>query len=456
MIEGSKKLVFISHATPEDNTFALWLSTKLKLMGFEVWSDVTQLFGGEKWWDDIEQAIEVFTCKFILVITKTSTSKPGVRREIELALAAEKRHGLPNFIIPVIIDESSFHDQPYGLSDRNIIAFSAGWAPALARLRERLVRDGVPAGKVVPDLGQKLMGLSSQGLRLQSQSDLVVSNWLEMISMPTHLCFYHLPSDPQSWKVLFSQTLYPWFEWGGMLVSFAESSAFEQHLPKYANISSAPRLQLQAVLDKGPRNHNGFQRGEVIKKLNYVVSDAWGRKMRALGLHRYDMASGKVAWFFPSKDGFDGLRSFADIFRVEKRKKLVGHSQKNNVHWHYAIEIKPQFGNHPRICMIPHVVFTEDGANPLSDKAKMHRLRRGFCASWWNDRWRDLLLAYLHMISNEKDQIDIPVGIDQFISFSSRPLTLETDYTLVSAEISDIEYEEGADADVAVKVDEEW
>ena len=70
-----RSLVFISHATPEDNEFTYWLSTRLKLLGYEVWSDVTQLFGGEKWWNDIEEAVDKFTIKFILVITKTSLSK---------------------------------------------------------------------------------------------------------------------------------------------------------------------------------------------------------------------------------------------------------------------------------------------------------------------------------------------------------------------------------------------
>jgi hypothetical protein len=58
-IEGQPKrsIVFISHANPEDNAFATWLAGQLTLAGYSIWSDVTQLVGGETFWDDIEAAV---------------------------------------------------------------------------------------------------------------------------------------------------------------------------------------------------------------------------------------------------------------------------------------------------------------------------------------------------------------------------------------------------------------
>src|SRR5205814_10155783 len=43
--------VFVSHANPEDNTFALWLTLRLGEMGVKVWCDLTKLIGGETFWD---------------------------------------------------------------------------------------------------------------------------------------------------------------------------------------------------------------------------------------------------------------------------------------------------------------------------------------------------------------------------------------------------------------------
>jgi len=32
-------MLFVSHANPEDNTFALWLTLRLGELGFKVWCD---------------------------------------------------------------------------------------------------------------------------------------------------------------------------------------------------------------------------------------------------------------------------------------------------------------------------------------------------------------------------------------------------------------------------------
>jgi len=446
MLKKKRDLIFISHATPEDNLFTLWLATRLKLMGYQVWSDVTQLLGGEKWWDDIEQAINEFTCKFILVITKTSLSKLGVKREIELALAIETAHKLPNFIIPVIIDDSEFGCQPYDLSERNIISFSDGWGGALGKLSKRLQRDNVSVGLVENNLGRKLEELSNHTLQVQQREDLVLSNWLNILSIPQKLNFYRLPINVSKWKETFACCLFPWFEWGGMLVTFATSEDLKCFLPRHFIVHEAPNLDLKAVLDRTPRNHKGFLRREIIKKMNYLLAETWHGHMKVLGLHRYELASGKVSWFFPDTEDYRGKKAFADIFGEVRKKLVIGFSAKNAVHWHFSIEPKVQYGLHPKFCLVPHVVFTEDGRNPLTDKDKMHRLRRGFCKSWWNDRWRDLLLVYMELVTHGKPTLNIEIGTDQFLSCCSRPQIIRTEYSLINTtELSVDELEEVID-----------
>ncbi|MDO9519298.1 MAG: toll/interleukin-1 receptor domain-containing protein [Pseudohongiella sp.] len=453
MSDDRRNLVFISHANPEDNAFTLWLSTRLKLIGYQVWSDVTQLFGGEKWWRDIEQAIDQFTVKFILVITKTSLSKPGVRREVELALSAEQKLSLGNFIIPVIIDDSEFVGQPYDLSERNIIYFTSGWGPALGKLTERLSRDCTPTGLLATDLGKKLEELNTPRLQLTKQHEWVVSNWISASLMPKHLNFYRVPIDNVMWRTQFSGVPFPWFEWSGILVSFADSGAFKSHLPLHALVVNSPKLDLDAVLSNSPRNHPGFLKAEVIKKVNYLIAEAWGLKMRAMGLKKYELSSGKVAWFFPDHENFNGFKRFADVDGVSKKKKVIGFSTKNNVFWHYAVEVKAQYGSRPKICLIPHVVFTGDGETPLSDKAKMHRLRRGFCANWWNDRWRDLLLVYLNILTGESEFLKIPVGFDQVILFTSRPEMFNSEYSLVGTTTDESFNSADEEIDIYVDID---
>jgi hypothetical protein len=37
--DGKRDTVFVTHAAPQDNEFALWLSSKLSLAGYKVWVD---------------------------------------------------------------------------------------------------------------------------------------------------------------------------------------------------------------------------------------------------------------------------------------------------------------------------------------------------------------------------------------------------------------------------------
>ncbi len=56
------------------------------------------------------------------------------------------------------------------------------------------------------------------------------------------------------------------------------------------------------------------------------------------------------------------------------------------------------------------VVFTADGHNALGDAKHLHRLRRSFCKSWRNDKWRDLLLAFWYWLAEGASFIDTPMG----------------------------------------------
>lgn len=451
-----RDLVFISHATPEDNSFTLWLSTRLKLAGYQVWSDVTQLFGGEKFWDDIEEAIADYTCKFVIVITRTSLSKPGVQREVEHALEAEKYHSLPNFVIPIIVDDTPFSNQPYGFSERNIIPFRSGWAEGFSRLIERFNRDEVPRNTENPiNIGPFISVQTNPQKTLIEQVDKTVTNWLEIKSYPEQLNFYRLVVKTDQFRKRFANFFYPWFEYNSLFASFCDLDDIQKGLNSWESPSAAPTLIIDSALKGEPTNYPSFECFEVVKKLNFLVSDAWAKTMRGRGMHCYTMANGKETFFFPDKEEFSGQLKFPDINGEVRRRALIGYSGKNKVFWHFSVEAKANFGLHPKVTLMPHVIFTEDGNKPLSDSKRMHRLRRGFCKNWWNDRWRDMLLCYLNQLSEGNEFFELNVGSNERIVLSARPVMLESPVSIVlDSEVSVIENDE-TDVEVQENFDEE-
>src|SRR3979490_430245 len=97
----TRDAIFISHATPEDNAFTLWLGGKLTALGYEVFADVLRLKGGDDWERILESAIRDKAGKFLLVATPHGVQKQGVRNEITIAIETANRIKDKSFIVPL-------------------------------------------------------------------------------------------------------------------------------------------------------------------------------------------------------------------------------------------------------------------------------------------------------------------------------------------------------------------
>ena len=81
----TRDMLFVSHASPEDDEFACWLALQLAKEGYPVWCDRTKLLGGEPFWEEIEAAIRNRTRRFLFVQSRDSNKKEGPLDEVNLA-----------------------------------------------------------------------------------------------------------------------------------------------------------------------------------------------------------------------------------------------------------------------------------------------------------------------------------------------------------------------------------
>src|SRR5690348_14626771 len=130
--------IFISHANPENNYFAAWLASKLRLCGYKVWVDVSDVTPGKYFNRDYEITILNATVKFLAVITeeyitKAQKTDSGVMNEI---LAARTKKDVDDFIIPLRLGSISYDAFPVGIRGRDTVDFSANWAIGLKKLIE--------------------------------------------------------------------------------------------------------------------------------------------------------------------------------------------------------------------------------------------------------------------------------------------------------------------------------
>lgn len=62
--------IFISHATPADNDFSIWIASRLEMLGYKVWIDKEGLLGGERFWATIQKALDRSIKSFVRLFKK--------------------------------------------------------------------------------------------------------------------------------------------------------------------------------------------------------------------------------------------------------------------------------------------------------------------------------------------------------------------------------------------------
>src|SRR4051812_2239962 len=96
-----RDLILVSHANPEENLFARWLTLRLANEGYRTWCDVANLLGGEIFWDEIQRLIKEEAAKFLFISSRTSNVKDGPLQELDCAKGTARALSLKDFIIPL-------------------------------------------------------------------------------------------------------------------------------------------------------------------------------------------------------------------------------------------------------------------------------------------------------------------------------------------------------------------
>jgi TIR domain len=446
----ARNLVFISHANPEDNDFVTWLAGQLALSGYSVWSDVAKLVGGESFWDDIENTIRQQAAKVVVVLSKAAQTKPGVLDEIDLAVRVERSLGLNHFILPVKIDDLSHSQVRANLARKVIIDFSENWASGLYSLLNALERDRVPrikSGHSVA-LAHWVTDRFSKLTRLVAQPEILTSNWLPIAKLPPHVIFHGVSAPIERIDKLLSSIRQPCVRYLRLIGSFAEASELQQGLD--VSVSETYRINIDEFLSGRTAVLPGLLRWEAQKLCVSLLRQAWDSNMESYGLRSFQTASGAFAWYMPHNLIEGDKVEFIDPAGKRRRKSLVGWSERRQVFWHFAVEARPVLGELPRYLLKQHVIFTPDGISPIESKERMHLLRRRFCKNWWNDRWRDLLVAYVSWLTGKADS-DLKAGRGSPLILDSALMTIRSpvsvgDGILISLQLED-ELDSGDDGD---------
>lgn len=446
----TRSVVFISHATPEDNDFTLWLAGKLGAAGYEVWSDLTHLQGGDGFWGNIEEVIRTRAAKILFVHSAKVTGKPGTRKEVFLGLKVGERNKLPRFVVPLRIDATRFDDTFIELIDVQSIDFRADWLVGLQSVLSLLQRDGVPRSQSfrAAQFEEMVAKHKRPPISLVRTPETLISNILPIPSPPPAVNFFSVEGiQTNKLREIVKDLSVPAFDHYALLATWASAERLQAALDELnrdaTKVSLRKTLSLADYLDGIHGDLPQWKRAEARNKTFAMLHAAWWKHAESRGGVAGLLANDRYFTFF--RDGHlpDNKVHFPDFSRRMVRRQLVGFSKKRRVYWHFGVQARSVVeGDQLSYSLTPHVTFSADGKTPLDSKSQLHSLRRSFCRSWWNDRWRDLMQGFVCAIA-DGDEIKIDVGASEPITVASRfldfkiPISPTAETAVLSAELSE-------------------
>ena len=403
-----RDVVFVSHANPEDNRFAEWLALHLARAGYKVWSDVTRLLCGEDFWNVIEDTLRTRTIKFVFVSSRASQAKDGVKKELHLADTVRRQTGLKDFILPIAIDDMPFGDSNIEILRLNIASFQAGWAHGLVQLIKKLEEDNVPKSPHAgPDAVRRWWETYRRGqARIVEREESCFTNWFPFLSNVDS--YYRASVSPAHHEKLTA----PGFRLPVHAVGQQVLTLSQDFDPPFERVEKLP-FNARSLDDQRLRTR--------------LLRLAWERAMDSRGLQRHPLANGRACHYFTTgklpNDEIPFARDGVAASRQVIGYKTVGpRDRKRKRYWHYAIEGFPLFRPAPALCIRGHLLFSDDGKTLWESDTRMNAARRNQVRNgWWNDSWRDRMLAVMNWLADSGGTISLATGVSQVIYVSALP-----------------------------------
>ena len=441
MNRPERNMVFVSHANPEENELARWLSLQLASEGYAVWCDLTKLLGGEKFWEDIQQAIRTRTAKFVYILSRASNSKRGTLDELDCAIGTDKRNQLKDFIITAKADDLPFDEVYIGIRRLNHID-SRSWAKGLSIILEKFEADGVPR---TPSFGRKAVcswwrDQFSADAGVVEQPEHLLSNWFKVESIP-HTLYEHKLSAIRAGSISVEDIV---FAYPAAWVSDVSFLSFAPAGEVCASIGG--NLEIAATNEY---SYDDVLSGEAVKDgpkhISQLFRIAWNSALRKR-LAVYQMANNQLCFYFSGDLVKDDSIDFRTIDGEKAWRGVVGYKTLLGGrirYWHYGVTGKPILRPETLFVLKGHVLFSDDKQTLWDSKESTAKARRNQCQNWWNDDWRDRLLATMSHLAGDDEKVSISLAKNEALTLAKFPILFESPVTYV--QLKDLNKEEVED-----------
>ncbi len=407
--------IFISHANPENNYFAAWLASKLRMLGYKVWVDISDIQPGQYFNRDFEKAIREDTIRFLAVVSndyiiKSKRDDTGVMNEI---LCARTIKDIDGFIIPLHYDNSDFNEFTVGLRGRLAISFNNNWADGLhelvtcfedARIEKNQNQDNAI------QFWHEAQKIKSEPIEREEK---YLTNWFPA-DLPKHVYIYK--PDVFIEREINSLPFNKIRE-ADRFITFASPATVNSN----CLIESFSEQETTSLFQTEPlKIDEGFILSEPNKKLVKLLNRIFRSFLLQKGLSIYEQSNKKEIFYFPYSPENKKQVSLKQLGKT--RRTIIGVD--SDFTWHFAISHAASTFPYPNFKIFYHLVFTDNNGQHLSSDDQ-RELRRSLPSGWFNRKWLETLLAMMLKISGFDIDNKIKIEVDKNISLSVNVLPIE-------------------------------
>ena len=332
-----------------------------------------------------------------------------------------KNENFTDFIIPLRVDDLSFSEINVAIHRLNVIDFTHGWASGLTQVLDKLEKDKVPqdTSRFNPTAVSQWWKAHCNGDDiLRREPDRYLSNWFPILECPNVVYVHDLGHKHQRFERNHNDLLFPGYPIRDSIVSFATADDLALTDAKTTFIPMEECLN--PVNSAFPLDAR--ERQNAVTCLMRMAWLAWIRGV----LPVHSMSSDRVCAYFTLEKVGTQLLPFDIPDCMKGRRGLIG--EVKGKAWHFGISGDFQLG--PILAMVvrPHVLFSSDGRNIWPSPQALHRKRRSACKSWWNQHWRDRILASMYWLSQKQGGafLSIPLSRTSCLQVGIAPVSFES------------------------------
>ena len=435
----SRRTIFISKATPEDDEFVLWLGPRLEAAGYRVYADILTLHAGDRWRKELTRALQQRSIKMLLCCSDATLAKSGVQDEIGIAEDVAKELNDPRFIIPLRV---SRYKKLLGIGELQYIDFTGSWAQGLRDLLETLASQRVPCEEERKTISPNWESYRTrQAIRIEERTETLTSNWLCVAEIPDAIRYFvpagalvHPAMQEASRRAPFvSEVHHRGF------FAFTAPEEVEEHFASAGKFVVESEQNVIDVIRNGSASPKVRPRG-MRNIISSMFRQAWERFCRTQGLSEYAFVNQMC--FFPNKDHIPLGKKITWRKQGGLRSSMLRNKSGGRV-WQYGISALPALWPYPHFKLRARIVFAtiaDGGAGEIIASTRIqHQLRRTICKGWRNPHWHGRMMAFLKLVSGDSGTIDLPLSQTERIRLDSAPITHQAPFSVPDPDTSTVE-----------------